>query len=30
MTIHSTHPFEPGEGDRDAVRRLRGRLGTAV
>lgn len=30
MTIHTTHPFESGDGDRDDVRRLRGRLGTAV
>ena len=30
MTIHSEHPFLPPEGDRDAVRRFRGRLGSAV
>ena len=30
MTIHSTHPFLEPEGDRDAVRRLRGRLGGTV
>lgn len=30
MTIHSDHPFLPPEEDRDAVRRFRGRLGTAV
>lgn len=30
MTIHTTHPFEPDDGDRDDVRRLRGRLGAAV
>ena len=28
MTIHSSHPFADGE--RDEVRRLRGRLGGAV
>lgn len=30
MTIHSEHPFLQPEGERDAVRRLRGRLGGAV
>lgn len=30
MTIHTTHPFLEPEGDRDPVRRLRGRLGTTV
>jgi flavin reductase (DIM6/NTAB) family NADH-FMN oxidoreductase RutF len=30
VTIHSTHPFLEPEGDRDAVRRLRGRLGGTV
>lgn len=30
MTIHSEHPFAEPEGDRDAVRRLRGRLGGTV
>ena len=30
MTIHSTHPFLDPEGDRDPVRRLRGRLGGTV
>lgn len=30
MTIHSGHPFAEPEGDRDAVRRLRGRLGGTV
>lgn len=30
MTIHSDHPFAGPEGDRDAVRRLRGRLGGTV
>lgn len=30
MTIHSDHPFLPPEDQRDAVRRLRGRLGAAV
>ena len=30
MTIHSTHPFADPEGDRDPVRRLRGRLGGTV
>ncbi|MBD3913415.1 flavin reductase family protein [Nocardioides hwasunensis] len=30
MTIHSTHPFLEPEGDRDPVRRLRGRLGGTV
>ncbi len=30
MTIHTTHPFEPGEGDRDPLRRLRGRLPSPV
>lgn len=30
MTIHTTHPFLEPEGDRDPVRRLRGRLGSAV
>lgn len=30
MTIHTTHPFLEPEGDRDPVRRLRGRLGGTV
>lgn len=30
MTIHSTHPFADPSGERDPVRRLRGRLGGAV
>jgi flavin reductase (DIM6/NTAB) family NADH-FMN oxidoreductase RutF len=30
MTIHTTHPFLEPEGDRDPVRRLRGRIGAAV
>ena len=30
MTIHSSHPFLDPEGDRDPVRRLRGRLGGTV
>ncbi|MBA3310566.1 MAG: flavin reductase [Nocardioidaceae bacterium] len=30
MTIHSEHPFLPPESERDAVRRLRGRLGGTV
>lgn len=30
MTIHSEHPFLPPEGERDAARRFRGRLGGAV
>ncbi|HKX68014.1 MAG TPA: flavin reductase family protein [Intrasporangium sp.] len=30
MTIHSSHPFEPDETDRDPIRRFRGRLGGAV
>ncbi|MBL0747486.1 flavin reductase family protein [Nocardioides baculatus] len=30
MTIHSTHPFADPEGDRDPVRRLRGRVGGTV
>ena len=30
MTIHSEHPFEPPESERDPVRRLRGRLGGTV
>jgi flavin reductase (DIM6/NTAB) family NADH-FMN oxidoreductase RutF len=30
MTIHSSHPFLEPEGERDAVRRLRGRVGTTV
>ena len=30
MTIHTTHPFLEPEGDRDPVRRLRGRLGATV
>jgi flavin reductase (DIM6/NTAB) family NADH-FMN oxidoreductase RutF len=30
VTIHSTHPFLEPEGDRDPVRRLRGRLGGTV
>lgn len=30
MTIHSEHPFQQPEGDRDPVRRLRGRLGPTV
>lgn len=30
MTIHTSHPFLEPEGDRDPVRRLRGRLGGSV
>ncbi|HEV2796077.1 MAG TPA: flavin reductase [Nocardioides sp.] len=30
MTIHSSHPFHAPEGERDPVRRLRGRLGATV
>ena len=30
MTIHSAHPFLEPEGERDPVRRLRGRLGGVV
>lgn len=30
MTIHPEHPFVPAEGDRDPVRRLRGRLPAPV
>ncbi|MBA3234056.1 MAG: flavin reductase [Propionibacteriales bacterium] len=30
MTIHSEHPFLQPDGDRDPVRRLRGRLGATV
>ena len=30
MTIHTTHPFLEPEGDRDPVRRLRGRIGGTV
>lgn len=30
MTIHDSHPFLGPEGERDPVRRLRGRLGGAV
>lgn len=30
MTIHSEHPFETPEDDRDQLRRLRGRIGGAV
>lgn len=30
MTIHSDHPFLPPEGDRDPVRRLRGRTASPV
>lgn len=30
MTIHSDHPFVPPEGDRDPLRRLRGRLPSPV
>lgn len=30
MSIHSEHPFQPAEADRDAARRLRGRLGGTV
>lgn len=30
MTIHSEHPFMPPEGDRDPLRRLRGRLPAPV
>ena len=30
MTIHSEHPFLPPEGERNPVRRLRGRLTTPV
>ena len=30
MTIHASHPFEDPDGERDQVRRLRGRLGGAV
>lgn len=30
MTIHTSHPFLEPEGDRDPVRRLRGRMGATV
>ncbi len=30
MTIHTDHPFVPDEGDRDPLRRLRGRLAAPV
>lgn len=30
MTIHSGHPFDPDETDRDPIRRFRGRVGGAV
>jgi flavin reductase (DIM6/NTAB) family NADH-FMN oxidoreductase RutF len=30
VTIHDDHPFLPDEGDRDPVRRFRGRLAAAV
>lgn len=30
MTIHPDHPFLPPEGDRDPVRRLRGRMASPV
>ena len=30
MTIHSEHPFDQPEGERDQVRRLRGRIGATV
>jgi flavin reductase (DIM6/NTAB) family NADH-FMN oxidoreductase RutF len=30
VTIHDEHPFVPPEGERDALRRLRGRLPAAV
>lgn len=30
MTIHNSHPFAPDPADRDAARRLRGRLGGTV
>ncbi|WP_374999358.1 flavin reductase family protein [Aeromicrobium sp. CTD01-1L150] len=30
MTIHSDHPFWPAEGDRDPLRRFRGRLSSPV
>ncbi|WP_347354828.1 flavin reductase [Intrasporangium sp.] len=30
MTIHSEHPFQAAEADRDPVRRLRGRVGATV
>ena len=30
MTIHTEHPFETPDDDRDPVRRLRGRIGSAV
>ncbi|MGJ9412495.1 flavin reductase family protein [Aeromicrobium sp. CF4.19] len=30
MTIHTDHPFQPGEGDRDPLRRFRGRMSSAV
>lgn len=30
MTIHSEHPFTPAPGDRDQLRRVRGRLGSQV
>lgn len=30
MTIHSSHPFQPPDDERDPGRRLRGRLGAAV
>lgn len=30
MTIHSSHPFQPPDDERDPVRRLRGRLAAGV
>ncbi|MEJ7633629.1 flavin reductase family protein [Aeromicrobium sp.] len=30
MTIHSDHPFVPAEGDRDQLRRMRGRMAAPV
>ena len=30
MTIHTGHPFDAADADRDPVRRLRGRVGAAV
>lgn len=30
MTIHSGHPFLPGDGERDPLRRLRGRMAAPV
>jgi flavin reductase (DIM6/NTAB) family NADH-FMN oxidoreductase RutF len=30
VTIHSGHPFDAADGDRDPVRRLRGRVGATV